>query len=345
MNHQQRDYLIEDLNTSFDDIKSIESLKNKVIFVSGACGFMGSWLLESILFLNSTYDFNIKVYATAKEIEKYKLKFPHLFINNVECISLNIKNYLEIPEDVNYVLNLAGIPDIRVHSSDPIKVVDATLRGVENMLSASSRLPNLEKFIHMSSGLIYGQVDNKLIEEDNVGTLPTLSSSMSYTESKRMAEVICQVYRSQMRIPTIIFRPFTFIGPYQSMEMPWAINSFIREAFGGGPIRILGNIHTKRSCMYPSDMVYAILKGIVDGENGECFNLGSEDYKTILEISEIVSGCFPNRVQIEYPRVDYVEESYFVPSMKKMKLKFGFETKFDSTTSIKKTIEWFKLGN
>ena len=68
---------------------------------------------------------------------------------------------------------------------------------------------------------------------------------------------------SELYLPIIIVRPFAFIGPFQSLDKPWAVNNFIRDAILGGPIRILGNELTTKSYMYGSDLAYFILNLLV----------------------------------------------------------------------------------
>ena len=60
-----------------------------------------------------------------------------------------------------------------------------------------------------------------------------------YAEVKRCAETLCTAYSSQYKVPIVIIRPFAFIGPYQFLDKPWAINNFLRDGIAGGPIRIL----------------------------------------------------------------------------------------------------------
>ena len=344
MNIRQIDYINNDLDACFNNTQAIQDLKNKVIYISGSSGFMGSWLLEAIRYLNESHGFNTKAYATAKEPELMMKRNPHLFSENVESLKIDVRSLFEIPSDVTHVVNLAGVPDVRVHASDPLRVMDTNIQGVCNMLSASSRLPMLEKFIHLSSGLIYGKVDSELITEKELGTLEMASPSTCYVESKRVAETYCQVYRSQFRMPIVTLRPFTFIGPHQSIEMPWAINNFIKDAINGGPIRILRNEANRRSCMYPADMVNLILRTMARGESGDSFNLGSDDSKSMSDIAEIVSRCFSKKIMVELPINKSTDKSIFVPSMKKSSAKLKFELKYNVETSIKKTIEWLKLS-
>ncbi len=67
------------------------------------------------------------------------------------------------------------------------------------------------------------------------------------------------------KLPVVTARPFAFIGPYQGLDKPWAVNNFLRDALLGVPIRILGDADTVRSYMYPSDMAFWLLAILAEG--------------------------------------------------------------------------------
>ena len=75
----------------------------------------------------------------------------------------------------------------------------------------------------------------------------------------RYAEAEAAAWRSVAKLPVVTARPFAFIGPYQGLDKPWAVNNFLRDALLCVPIRILGDADTVRSYMYPSDMAFWLL--------------------------------------------------------------------------------------
>ena len=76
----------------------------------------------------------------------------------------------------------------------------------------------------------------------------------AYAEAKRYGESLCTLFRNQFRLPIVNVRPFSFVGPYQSLDAPWAINNFIRDVVMRQPIRIQGDGTAVRSYMYGADM-------------------------------------------------------------------------------------------
>ena len=107
--------------------------------------------------------------------------------------------------------------------------------------------------------------DMPSIDEDFAGPLRCNDVSAVYAESKRFAEVVAQCAVSESKLPVVTLRPFAFVGPYQSLQLPWAVTDFIRDSMAGGPIRIMGDGSTVRSIMYASDYAFWVLAALACG--------------------------------------------------------------------------------
>ncbi|MBU3917368.1 NAD-dependent epimerase/dehydratase family protein, partial [bacterium] len=137
---------------------------------------------------------------------------------------------------------------------------------------------------------------------------------------------------------------FAFIGPYQLIDKPWAINNFIYDAINGGPIKILGDENTIRSYMYPSDMVNWILTSLSNGESGTVLNLGSSEGCSLREVADIICKCTPGEtVTISQTLNRKAKHSVFVPDTNKAREELGLETSIELSEAVKRTIMWLKL--
>jgi len=153
---------------------------------------------------------------------------------------------------------------------------------------------------------------------------------------------LCAVYRNQHRLSIVNTRPFAFIGPYQLLDRPWAINNFIRDSLFGGPIRILGDGETVRSYMYPSDMAWWLLNILSRGDSGTNYNLGSPNGITLLKLAELIAQQFPQPPKI-VSRISpdkSLAHSRFVPDVTSAEKNLGLVLKVDLETAIKRTILW-----
>jgi nucleoside-diphosphate-sugar epimerase len=326
----------------------LAGLKNESIFVTGGTGFMGTWITQLISFLNDNYHFNIKLFLCAENAEGFFRKAPHFKArNDITLISKDVRSIIEIPTEVSFIIHAAGNPDNRLHASDPLKTMQVIVNGTFAILDSASRLPNLKKFLNISSGLIYGSQPLNLpaIPESYQGGPDCNSVISCYAEGKRYAETLCSVYRSQFRMPIVTVRPFAFIGPYQLLDRPWAINNFIRDSLLGGTIRILGDGETIRSYMYPNDMTYWLLRFLIDGKVGLSYNLGSPNGISLYHLAEKIADNFPIRPKICSNTSNNLNlsKSVFVPDVSLAQKELDLNISTDIGEAIARTIMWNKV--
>jgi nucleoside-diphosphate-sugar epimerase len=335
----------EDCLKSLNDaIGALEKLRNSHILITGGTGFIGMWLTEMLNVLNKIYGLNIQIYLLARN---EPLNYSIVVDKCIHFIKSDIRSIKEVPNCINYIINAAGSPDSREHVSNPIRTLDTFYKGTQNILEQASRLPNLIKIVHLSSNKIYGSnYSTSPIEEAN-STILEYDNQDVYAESKRISETICKSYISERHLPIVIVRPFSFIGPYQSLDKPWAINNFIRDAILGGPIRILGNEITTKSFMYGSDGANYILNILADGRVGDIYNIGSPEPITLLDLATKIKKIVGNdiHINIKSSKDSYTKTSFDVPLTLKVEYELNVKCAFGIEDSLKSTIFWNKLKN
>jgi dTDP-glucose 4,6-dehydratase len=330
--------------------EQLSALKGETILVTGGTGFTGTWLAEFVARLNDDYRFGSKLVLLSKNTQAFEQKAPHLAKRaDIKLVSKDIVDLAELDQDITFIIHAAASPDSRVHSSDPVRTMNTIARGTEALLSAASRLPNPKKILNISSGLIYGgqPLELERIPESFHGG-PDCDSIVSvYPESKRYAETLCAAYRSLFKLPIITARPFAFIGPYQLLDKPWAINNFINDAVRGSSIRILGDEQTVRSYMYPSDMAFWLLRMLAAGKPGHAYNIGSPDGITLRELAEKIAGFFPVPLKVVADGLvaPKTQRSRFVPDTSLAAAELGLGQKVGIDEAIRRSITWYKKLN
>lgn len=339
--------VFEDCKKSCTEIECFSVLHKQSILVTGGTGFVGKWITEMVSYINDHGNFNIKLYLLGRDAFKFKEEAPHLAQKDfVTLIEQDIRYLHDIPNDVNYIIHAAGSPDNREHISHPLKTIETFYKGTQSILDVASRLPELKKIIHISSHQVYGGNETgELINENFLGNFESLNSSNYYAESKRISETVCSYYKNYLKLPIIILRPFAFIGPYQDIEKPWAINSFIRDAILGGPIRILGNGLTERSYLYGSDMAFWILKSLIEGKIGEVYNIGSSHPISLNELAVKVQNQMDSKIEIlsRSSKENYSNVSKLVPDTSKIIKDATVKETLNIDDAIGRTIFWNQL--
>ncbi|MFV0481250.1 MAG: NAD-dependent epimerase/dehydratase family protein [Campylobacteraceae bacterium] len=327
-------------NISNTDIIKFANLKNKYILITGATGFVGLWFIKLLKYLNDNYNFSITIYAVARN--KNNL-FSEMFSsdNKIHFLPSDVRNQLNIPNNINYIIHAASSTDNRYYMSNPIEAIDIITKGTKNIFDISLSLENLEKIVLLSSGQVYGKVNNDSINEYTFGPMSCENISSFYPEAKRYSETIASAYRSLYKLPVSIIRLFSFIGPLMSLDKPWAINNFVRDALKTKEIRILGNGKPIRSYMYPTDMAISILHILLNKNTWSTYNLGSDVGYSLEDIAVQIKKIIGNDVKIKILNLND-DKSIFVPNIEKLKNEFGIDIQTNIEKILFNSIKWFE---
>ncbi len=343
---EQQVSIAEDCARVYSHISSkIELLKNANIVITGASGFIGCWLSELLYFANQHHDLNVKAYLVDRDFTRME-KLTHLTKNDrFVRIETDIKNLAELPMDVNYIINAAGTPDNRFHFSNPIDTMTTIGQGLQNIVNLSSLLSNLKNIVQISSSSVYEHNDQQVdISEDYPLKRLTSQSKDAYSAAKVYSEVFCSAVRSEAKLPIVVVRPFTFCGPYQELDSPWALNNFINDAIHNRSIRILGDGKSVRSYLYGSDVAAWLLVIAANGVSGQVINLGSSIGLSLEALASKVSSEFQNmpKVVLNASIFGNMKNSYLVPDTGLATTLFGLHQYTSVDSAIYKTVQYYK---
>lgn len=325
-------------NLNNNEVTKLSELKNSEVLITGGTGFFGKWILEFVIYLNDSYNFNIKLYLLARRITP-QIREIISIRKDIVFIQKDICNLVELPENINYIIHAASSPDNIEHINNPIETMNIISSGTKQLLDCISNLENIKKVINLSSGQVYGNSSAKTINENNYGYLDCTSIKSIYPESKRFSETLCKAYETLYRLPIIQVRPFSFIGPFMSLEKPWAINNFIRDAIKFKSIKIIGNGKPIRSYMYPTDMVEWLFNILVTSKNNTTYNLGSDEGISLENLALKIRNIIGNDIQIDLLNMNENEDA-FLPDITTLKNELGLTLKVSIEDALEKTIKW-----
>jgi len=245
---------------------------------------------------------------------------------------------------LNYVIHAAANPYNRAYSSRPMDSITTISEGTGALIRAVDRVSNLKMFINMSSGNVYGKQPENMdkIPETYMGVISPTDLNSVYAEAKRYSEALVTAARSELRLPVINLRPFSFLGPYQAVDAPWATNTFINDAVNGRSIRILSDGKTIRTIMYGADLALWILVIMTQGRTGNTYNIGSDEGKSLYDIAQTVALNFQPRpeVLLNCSLAGAIPNTRQVPDISLAKTEFKLNLITDFRTTIERTILW-----
>lgn len=311
---------LDDLQT-IAAFKSIpwESLQDSSLLLSGATGMIGSLLVDAILYKNGKDGLNCKVIALGRSAEKGRKRFGYAwdspFFQFVEC---DINKVSTMPENLHadYVLHLASNTHPVAYATDPIGTITANIIGTQNMLDLAVR-SKAKRFLFASSNEIYGENrgDTELFDESYCGYIDCNTLRAGYPESKRCGEALCQAYRKQKGMDTVIARLTRSFGPTLQLTDTKALTQFLKNGLNKENI-ILKSAGTQYfSYTYATDAVTGLLTVLLKGKNGEAYNIADQSCDIQLkDLAKIIADIAGTQVIFDLP--DAVEAAGFSKATK-----------------------------
>ena len=288
-----------------EDIKAIASeslewskLEGKSILITGANGFLASYVVKTLLYLNDVlFKKKATVLALVRNIDKAKSKFEqYVDCDSLKFIHQDISNPFDLKESVDYIIHAASQASSLHFGSDPVGTLKANTMGTAHLLDIA-RKNKVEKFLFFSSGEVYGMIDNSVVcaDESYTGNVNFLDVRSCYAESKRMGENMCVCWSYQYDIPINIVRVGYTYGPGIALSDDRAFADFVNKIINNRNIVLNSDGSAKRSFCYVSDMIRAVFLILLQGKNREVYNAASNTQITILDLAKTLIGLYPEK--------------------------------------------------
>jgi len=327
--------------------KELNMLRQSKLVVVGGTGFVGTWITEMVGALNDAYQFGINLSLISRSTEQFSNRLPHLANrDDVQLIKSDVRQLGEFPMDADWVIHAAANPDVRSHASNPLDTASVIVDGTMSVMRTAERLGRLKKLLYLSSGLVCGfqEASGTGLKEGAKGA-PAPDASFVYANAKRFSETVCSAARVQSRIPVLVARPFSFVGPYQSLETPWAQTTFLSDALHGHTIRVLGDGKVLRSYLYGSDAAYWFLKILIAGQVGDVVNVGSPVETSLQDLAKLVAQNFEPSPDIMFntsPRSSG-RSAQLLPDTTYAHHEYGLSVFTPLGEAIKLTAQWHRM--
>lgn len=345
----------QDLETIFASNVDWDKFMDSTVLITGANGFLPAYIVESLLYVNSIHPkYNIKVVALVRSIEKAQQRFSNYIDNsNLEFLVQDVSEPINFFKKIDYIIHAASQASPKYYGTDPVGTLKANIIGTLNLLEIA-RKNKVKSFLYFSSGEVYGEVEaNKIpIREDTYGYLDPLKVRSCYAESKRMGENLCVSFYHQHGVPAKIVRPFHTYGPMMKLDDGRVYADFVSNVINGENISINGDGKATRAFCYLSDATTGFFKVLLDGVNGEAYNIGnpSQEY-TIGGLARVVANLYPEKkLEVNIQKSQKALSSYLAsslqrnsPDINKMEL-LNWRPVVTVEEGFRNTIESYNLG-
>jgi len=271
---------------------------NKTILITGANGFLPAYMVYTLLLLNDNKNLNIKILGLVRNEEKAKIKFGALLNRgDFKLLVQDVKEPVVLDQPIHFCIHAASQASPKYYKIDPVGTINANVLGTNNLLNLAKE-KNMESFLFVSSGEVYGQVqeENVPTKENQYGYINILDVRSCYGEGKRLAETMCVAWFQQFGVPAKTIRPFHTYGPGLEMNDGRVYADFVSDIVEGRNIVMKSDGSARRAFCYIADATLGFFTVLLSGENGNAYNVGNSkaDY-SIMELAEVLCSLFPEK--------------------------------------------------
>jgi len=334
---------LEEINEN--SASDLEEIVNKSLVITGASGFVGTWLTLSWVAAHKKFNGRGQLLITSRN--------PHSLIpltkvidakSPLTALSSDIRN-LEIPSEFRSgnLIHAATPASAALNSSDPAAMLKVIIEGQERVLAEAVRMNN--KVLFLSSGAVYGRqpLDLERVPETWEGAPQISDSNSAYHEGKRVAELMGNIAASKQGLHFVTARLFAFIAPFLPLGTHFAAGNFIRDAATSNKIEIQSGGGSIRSYLYATDLCSSLWALLARGRSTSAYNVGSDQEVSIRNLAVEVSNCTNEEAEVVINGVDTSENvTRYIPSVERIKKEIGVSQSVSLHQAVLRTSNWLK---
>jgi nucleoside-diphosphate-sugar epimerase len=307
---------------------------SRVCVVLGACGFLGSHLVEKLLaegdYVVGFDDLSSGSIHNLDEVSENP---------NLEIHVQNINDSFEVNSRVDVVFNAASLASPKAYLADPIHTLITGSKGSTNAIELA--LSNSARYIYFSTSEVYGDPLEHPQRENYWGNVNPIGIRSCYDEAKRFGEALTMAYVREASLNAGIIRIFNTYGPRLKSDDGRVISNLIMQGLQREPYTVFGNGLQTRSFCYVSDLISAVQAFSHLTKNGP-LNIGNPVEVTIRELVQIICDIIGEREDIRFLDLPEDDPARRLPDISQAKDLLDWEPRVSLVEGLEMTIDWFR---
>jgi CDP-glucose 4,6-dehydratase len=313
---------------------------DRPVFVTGASGLVGSWLVRRLL------DAGADVVCLMRDwVPQSELNRPQL-IDKVKVVRGDVRDQALLERalgeyDISTVIHLAAQTIVTIANRNPISTFESNIAGTWSLLEACRRSPKIEQIVVASSDKAYGDQESLPYNENS-----PLQGRHPYDVSKSCADLIAHTYAVTYNLPVVITRCGNFYGGGDlnwNRIIPGTIRSILR---GISPV-IRSDGSLIRDYFYVEDgaAAYTLLAeklAVQPSLLGEAFNFSNELRLSVLDLVNKILVKMDSKLQPKILDEVTNEIPHQYLSAEKARKILAWKPLFSLDQGLELTIEWYK---
>ena len=334
-----------------DNQHILKQLDGKRILITGANGFLMSYLVDVIAYWNHFFSKKKCLIFALDNSSNFKRLSYLKGRKDIKLINQDICNIKKIEKNIQYIVHGASIASPPLYRKFPLQTLDANVIGTRKILENIKKNKNFKSFLFLSTSEVYGDPSSKFIptSENYNGNVSFTGPRACYDESKRIGETICNIFAETYKLPIKVVRLFNVYGPLQDLNDKRITPDLMRYALNNKKIILFGGNATRTFC-YVSDAISAMLKILLIKKTKILtFNVGHDRNEITIKklsniFSEIVLGILNKKLQVILKKSndkDYLKDNPVRrrPNINLAKKELNWRPKIDIYAGLTRTLK------
>jgi CDP-glucose 4,6-dehydratase len=313
---------------------------DRPVFITGASGLVGSWLVRRLLDAGADVVCLVRDWVPQSELNK-----PHL-LEKVKVVRGDVRDQSLLERaigeyDISTVIHLAAQTIVTIANRNPISTFESNIAGTWSLLEACRRSPKVEQIVVASSDKAYGDQESLPYSE-----ISPLQGQHPYDVSKSCADLIAHTYAVTYHMPIVITRCGNFYG---GGDLNWnrIIPGTIRSILRGLPPIIRSDGSLVRDYFYVEDgaAAYLLLAEKISEKPllvGEAFNFSNELQISVLDLVNKILAKMDSKLQPKILNEVTNEIPHQYLTAEKAHKVLGWKPLFSLDQGLELTIAWYK---
>jgi dTDP-glucose 4,6-dehydratase len=308
------------------------------LLIAGGAGFIGSNFAHHVVREYSDYEVLILDKLTyAGNLENLQPVQNHIEFVQEDIADLDKIEIIFRKFQPDMVVNFAAETHVDRSILGPRIFLETNVLGTQNLLECIKKY-DVQRYVQISTDEVYGDLG------DTTGTYFTEQTNIDpncpYAASKAAADIFVRSYYETYKIPVMITRCTNNYGPYQYPEK--LIPFFLFRALSDKSLPIYGDGKNVRDWLYVTDHCRAIDLVLHKGTPGEVYNIGGNNEKTNLEITEILlEKLGKSKKLITFVEDRLAHDRRYAMDASKIKNELGWKPEHPFEVWIEHTIDWY----
>ena len=321
-----------------------QRLQGRRLFITGGTGFVGKWLLSSLVDINRRLDLRLSAVVLSRDPAAFRRAMPSLAESpELRWIQGDVRDFSFPDGDFDTVIHAAT--DV-VARATPEEIFETCLQGTRRVLALAERT-STQDFLLVSSGAVYGVQPPDLagVPEDYAGAPDPLLPGSAYGEGKRASEWLCAAAAARTGLRVKTARCFAFVGPHLPLDKHFAIGNFLAAAMDSREIVIEGDGTPHRSYLYAADMAAWLWAVLLAGRSGAAYNVGSEESLSIAALADRVCRVLATHAPVRVMGTPDPARApaRYVPDHRRAREELGLPAPLPLDDAIERTARWHRF--